>query len=103
MQTYYKSLIMLPVLAPLIAAIAWITTLLLLLILWLTHGQQRYEQTSPHISFISNIGAFYKTAFVAGAAVTSFFFVTTLILFIFRHKKLQTLCQGTKQRLFFDI
>ena len=74
------------VLSPILAAIAWLATILSLLILWLVHGRIKYEITSPDISFISNIGSYYKTLFIIGASVTAFFFVLTLCIFIFYHR-----------------
>lgn len=76
------------VVAPILAAVAWISTILALLILWLHDGQPKYEVTSPDVSFISHIGSHYKTLFIVGASVTAFFFVVTLCIFIFHHRNM---------------
>jgi hypothetical protein len=98
---------LLGVTCPLIAATAWLTTLLTLFLLWILNGKQRYELSAPRISYISNIGAFYQTVFIVGASITSFFFVATLILFLIRHNKLEkkhsNLQDAPKQRLIFDV
>lgn len=82
-----KFLRILFVIPALIAAIAWISTILTLLIIWLEASRPKYETDSPNVSFISTIGSVHKPVFVIGASITAAFFVVTLILFIFRNEK----------------
>jgi hypothetical protein len=73
---------------PILSSTAWITTLLSLLILWLTDGRPRYEETSPDVAFISNIGSHFYRLFMIGSIITATFFVVTLFVFIFYHHHL---------------
>lgn len=73
--------------SPTIAAFAWLTTLLTLLTLWLKDGRPKYRITSPDVSFISNIGAFYKTVFIVGTLITAIFYLLTLIQFVLVSRK----------------
>lgn len=73
--------------APMTAAWTWLSTLITLLILWLVNGRPRYKNSSAEVAYISNIGAIYNWIFISGSAVTSVFFVITLLQFIIRHKR----------------
>lgn len=65
---------------PLVAGLAWFTTLSVLLIRWLAIGQPRYPgQVNPDVPFISDIGAFtFQPVFIAGCAVTGVAFAGTV-------------------------
>lgn len=78
-----KLLLLIP---PITSGVAWIATVLILLILWLVDGRPKYEVTSPDISYISNIGSEYIILFIVGASTTALFFAITLIIFIGYHR-----------------
>lgn len=65
---------------PIVASLAWFSTLTLLMARWLALGRPRYPgQANPFIPFISDIAAFaFKPVFVAGCATTSVCFVGTV-------------------------
>jgi len=67
-------------LLPFVAGLAWLTTLLSLLIYWLAEGRPRYpEQSNPYVAFISDIGARrLKPLFVTGGTITALAFIGTL-------------------------
>jgi hypothetical protein len=71
---------------PVIASIAWFTTLVILFTLWVTNGEPKYKTTTPHISYISSIGAHFKTVFVIGGCITAVFFILGLLQFPFLHR-----------------
>ena len=73
-------------LAPSIASSNWLTTLLILLIIWLVNGRPKYKPGSADVTFISNIGAVYDWIFITGATITAVFFVISLVQFIVRHR-----------------
>ncbi|KIM27098.1 hypothetical protein M408DRAFT_330228 [Serendipita vermifera MAFF 305830] len=65
---------------PVIAAVTWFVTLLVLLITWLATGRPHYASQEGSIAFISDVGAdFLKPLFVIGAGITSAFFILTLV------------------------
>jgi len=58
---------------PLISAAAWLSTLLAMLLKWVTDGSPHYPSMTPtqNIAYISDIGAQYlKPLFIAGSVVT---------------------------------
>ncbi|KAG8801599.1 hypothetical protein FRC17_006605 [Serendipita sp. 399] len=65
---------------PLVAAITWFLTLLILLIFWLSTGRPHYASQEGNIAFISDVGAdILKPLFVLGATITSLCFIGTLV------------------------
>jgi len=71
---------------PLLSSISWITTLVILFVLWIHDGKPKYKVTSPDITYISNVGSAYKTVFITGASLTAAFFVATLFVFLFHNR-----------------
>lgn len=65
---------------PLVAGLAWFTTLSILLLRWFAIGQPRYPgQVNPEIPFISDIAAFtLQPVFIVGCAVTGVSFAGTV-------------------------
>lgn len=65
---------------PLVAGLAWFSTLTILLVRWLSIGRPRYPgQINPDIPFISDIAAFtFKPVFVVGCTVTALSFAGTV-------------------------
>src|SRR6478609_8952430 len=72
--------------APIVSSTAWLATILTLLILWLTNGRPKYKASSAEITYISNVGAHYKTLFIVGTSTTAVFFIITLIEFLIFHR-----------------
>lgn len=64
---------------PIIAAVTWFVTLLVLLLTWVCKGRPQYASQDGNIAYISDVGAsFIKPLFVVGAVITAIFFVLTL-------------------------
>ncbi|PSR81731.1 Frag1/DRAM/Sfk1 family-domain-containing protein [Coniella lustricola] len=65
---------------PLVAGLAWFSTLSILLIRWLAIGQPRYPgQVNPEVPFISDIAAFtFQPVFIVGCAITGVAFAGTV-------------------------
>lgn len=78
------------VLAPLLASVSWITTIVTLFILWATTGFPKYKHTAPSVAFISHIGSKYQLFFIIGASLTALFFVITLVQFAAFNKRVNT-------------
>jgi len=72
---------------PAISSFAWLGTIVALFVLWASHGEIAYKTGSASISYISTVGAHYKTLFVVGACVTAAFFAATLLIFLFHHRQ----------------
>ncbi|PRP87294.1 hypothetical protein PROFUN_01556 [Planoprotostelium fungivorum] len=73
--------------APVVAAVAWFTTVIALLITWLADGKPQYSNSQANIPFVSNVGAAHKSAFIAGCVITSFFVVLSFVMEqVLRHK-----------------
>jgi len=64
--------------APVIASVVWFATILGLLIWWLAQGHPDYRNDEATVVFISDVGAEHKALFIAGAAVTGFFYPLSL-------------------------
>lgn len=65
---------------PIIASIAWFSTLTILLLRWVALGRPRYPgQANPYVPFISDIAAFaFKPIFIIGCALTAVCFFGTV-------------------------
>ncbi|KAI9092829.1 Frag1/DRAM/Sfk1 [Phlyctochytrium arcticum] len=65
---------------PFIAGLAWTALITAVLILWLATDTPHYKQDDATIVYISDVGAKYRTLFIIGTSITSFFFVMTLLV-----------------------
>lgn len=65
---------------PIIAGVAWFSTITVLLLRWISVGRPQYPgQVNPHVPFISDIAAFqFKPVFIVGCTITSICFVGTV-------------------------
>ncbi|KAL9073809.1 MAG: hypothetical protein Q9161_002641 [Pseudevernia consocians] len=68
-------------LLPLVSGTVWVTTLLALLIYWLSEGRPRYPgQANPYVAFISDIGAFrLQPLFISGGVIASLTLTGTIV------------------------
>ena len=68
-------------LLPLVSGAVWVTTLLALLIYWLSEGRPRYPgQANPYVAFISDIGAFrLQPLFISGGVIASLTLTGTIL------------------------
>ncbi|KAF2482307.1 Frag1/DRAM/Sfk1 family-domain-containing protein [Neohortaea acidophila] len=68
---------------PILAGLAWLVTLLAILIEWIVKGSPHYPEMWPsqHLSYISNAGAsdWGHPLFISGATITAIFFSITFI------------------------
>ncbi|KAJ3018450.1 hypothetical protein HKX48_002875 [Thoreauomyces humboldtii] len=64
---------------PALAALFWFATILVLLALWGSQSAPVYKRDEANIVYISDVGANYKTVFICGCSLTSFFFLSSLV------------------------
>ncbi|GAA5939103.1 Frag1/DRAM/Sfk1 family protein [Sporobolomyces koalae] len=65
---------------PLLAFVFWTATLLGLLLWWIIDdNHERYRISDATVTYISNVGAEHQALFIAGTALTSFFYTLTLL------------------------
>jgi hypothetical protein len=62
-----------------IAAIAWLVTIVTLLGLWSSDGFIRYDTDDGNVVYISNVGAVHKSEFITGAVITGIAYFLTLL------------------------
>ncbi|KXS14432.1 hypothetical protein M427DRAFT_81918, partial [Gonapodya prolifera JEL478] len=68
-------------LPPVISSVVWSGTILALLLLWAARdGAARYQPTNTTILYISDVGARYKSLFIAGATVSVIFFLLSITI-----------------------
>jgi len=65
---------------PIVCSLAWLITLLVLVITWAAQGKPHYSSEDGSIPYISDIGAdVLKPFFIVGCVFTAFFLVFTLL------------------------